>query len=416
MATATSNRVRLRYIKEATFGTTPSNGASTDMRFTGESLQYNINTDTSKEIRADRNVVDLVHLDGSVTGDVNFELSYGTFDEFLAAAVGGVWVNNELKNGTQVPFFSIEKGFTDINQYLLFKGMAVNTMNLNFSVGAILTGSFGFIGRDAELNGTSGVPAVGAVAQPAVLIQPLGNANLELGGDITLVVVGTHSGDSGVIEFDNKDDLLFQLVNLEGVASAAISSGNELVLISTQTGATAGLDITALTMWETTGVAANTAAVDDVVNGSAGTPMPLTEIMNASSNFSNLSIAGTAYPCGISQVSLATDAGLRAQNSAGNLGACDIVPGTFSPTGQFIVYFSDGTIYDKYIANSSFSLSWKVEDAAGNSYTFTFPKVKITSSNVVAGGLDQDVTLDVNYQALYDSGQSCSIKIKRDPA
>lgn len=304
---ATSNLTRLRYISEATFGTTPGTGTSEDLRFTGESLNYTLSTETSQEIRSDRQIADLVQVGAEASGDVQFELSYGTFDSFMAAALGGSWSTDDLTNGITVPFFSIEKGFTDINQYILFRGMAVNTMSLDFAAESILTGSFGFLGKDSIIAGTSGVPAVAA----------------------------------------------------------------------------------------------------------GGT---LTEVMNATSNFADMSIGGSTYPCGINSISLNTDGGLRAQNAIGNLGACSIAAGTFSPTGSISVYFSDATIYSNYIANSPFALTWKVRDAAGNSYVFSMPRVKITNATVVAGGLDTDVMLDLDYQALYDATATHTIKITRDAA
>lgn len=312
-ATASSNLTRLRVIKETAFGTTPTTGASTDIRFTGESLNFSLQTETSKEIRADRQIADLIQTGAETSGDIQFEMSYGTFDDFIAAALGGAWVADvsgnfdTLVNGTTVPFFSIEKGFTDINQYLLYKGMAVNTMSLDFSIGAILTGAFGFMGKAADRSATTQIPA-------------------------------------------------------------------------------------------------------------ATTPVTLTEVMNSASNFADLSVAGTSYECGVSKVSLATDAGLRAQNSVGKLGACAIVPGTFKPTGSVSVYFADGTLYDKYLANEAFALSWSVRDAAGNKYDFTLPRVKVTSTTVVAGGLDTDVELALDYQALFDPAAGHTIQVKRTPA
>lgn len=306
-STASSNLTRLRVIPEVTFGTTPGSGSSKDLRFTGESLNFGITTETSQEIRSDRQIADLIQTGAETTGDIQFELSYGSYDEFIAAALGGAWASNVLTNGSNVPFFSIEKGFTDINQFLLYRGMAVNTFSLDFSIGAILTGSFGFIGRDAVVAGTSGVP-------------------------------------------------------------------------------------------------------------SAPPPASLTEVMNSAANFADLTVAGVSYPCGISQITLSTEAGLRAQNALGNLGACSIIPGTFTPTGELTVYFADGVIYDKYIKNEAFALSWSVEDGAGNRYEFELPRIKVTEATVNAGGLDQDVELSISYQALYDAEEGCSIRITRTPA
>lgn len=310
--TATSNLVRLRYIREDTFGETPDTGNSTDLRFTGESLSFSTETETSQEIRADRQIADLIQVGAETSGDIQFELSFGSFDDFMAAALGGEWELDAsgdfeiLQNGTEVPFFSIEKGFTDIDQYLLYRGMAVNTMSLEATIGSILTGSFGFIGKDAVIDGVTQVPA---------------------------------AASGGVI----------------------------------------------------------------------------TDVMNAATNFADLIVAGTAYPCGISSVSLSTDAGLRTQNSVGNLGACNIVPGTFSPTGSISVYFADATLYDRYLKNQEWNLTWAVQDSLENRYEFNLPRVKATSAEVVAGGLDTDVTLDIDYQALYDSMAGYTIQIKKIP-
>jgi hypothetical protein len=60
MSLATSNRSQLRFIKETVFGTTPVAGNPNNLRMTGESLSFAINTDTSKEIRSDRQVTDLI--------------------------------------------------------------------------------------------------------------------------------------------------------------------------------------------------------------------------------------------------------------------------------------------------------------------------------------------------------------------
>lgn len=43
--------------------------------------------------------------------------------------------------------FTLEHALTDINQFLPFRGMRTNTMELSLDVGNIITGSFGFIGQ-----------------------------------------------------------------------------------------------------------------------------------------------------------------------------------------------------------------------------------------------------------------------------
>lgn len=52
-----------------------------------------------------------------------------------------------VRNGTTKKTFSIEDQYTDLtNTFVIYKGMQVNTMTLNASSGAIVEGSFGFMG------------------------------------------------------------------------------------------------------------------------------------------------------------------------------------------------------------------------------------------------------------------------------
>lgn len=306
MATASSNRVRLRAIKQSAFGVTPTTGTSTDLRFTGESLAFAINSETSKEIRSDRQVADLIQTGAEASGDIQFELSYGTFDELFAGALGSAWQGAEspvLRNGTTLGFWSIEQGFTDINQFILYKDMAPNSLSLEFAVEAIATGSIGFMGTTATRSGASMVPA------------------------------------------------------------AAQQNTNE--------------------------------------------------VMNTVAGFADLMIDDNAYPCGISKISLTTNAGLRAQKGLGMLGACSLNAGTFSVTGEIVAYFQDGTFFDKYVGNQPVSLSWNMSDSAGNTYQFRLPRVKFSDAKVNAGGLDQDVELTLPFQATLDPSSGCTIQITR---
>jgi hypothetical protein len=59
-----------------------------------------------------------------------------------------------IKKGSTVTSFAIEKAFTDVNEYQLYTGGIVNTVNLEVSPNAMITGSFGMMFQDAENGGT----------------------------------------------------------------------------------------------------------------------------------------------------------------------------------------------------------------------------------------------------------------------
>src|SRR5882672_6089126 len=86
MSFATANRTDLKRVKETVWGTTPASPALKTLRYTGETLDDGITTEKSKEIRADRMVSDLIITDAAISGDINFELSYASFDDLFESA------------------------------------------------------------------------------------------------------------------------------------------------------------------------------------------------------------------------------------------------------------------------------------------------------------------------------------------
>lgn len=57
------------------------------VRHTGESLKQDTTVITSEEIRSDRQIADIIRTGVGASGGVDFELSYGTFDDFLQAVL-----------------------------------------------------------------------------------------------------------------------------------------------------------------------------------------------------------------------------------------------------------------------------------------------------------------------------------------
>ena len=90
---AESNRAVIRYIAEddACWGVTPTSGRTREMRITSSSLAANKETVISNELRADRMIPDVVEVARSSGGDINFEFSAGSMDDFMQAFLLGAW-------------------------------------------------------------------------------------------------------------------------------------------------------------------------------------------------------------------------------------------------------------------------------------------------------------------------------------
>lgn len=162
----------LRYVKESTIGVTPSTPALTQIRFTGESLNYNIENTKTNEIRPDRVESDLVQTSAQGGGDINFELSYNSFKEFLSGLFCSAWTagvgdQEVLVNGTTRSSYTIQKLFQDMTtpQYHNYKGCVVESMNLKMEIGKIIEGSFSFMSFGVTV-ATSQIAGATFVAAP----------------------------------------------------------------------------------------------------------------------------------------------------------------------------------------------------------------------------------------------------------
>ena len=163
MTIATGSRHNLSYVVESAFGTTPSSPAFTPIRHTGTTLGLSKDAIESEELREDRQVAHFRHGNKSVTGDVNFELSYGGLDALLEATLCGTWATNVLLAGTTRRSYTIERHHQDIGKYLRSTGCQFNTMSLSVAPNSMVTGSFGIIGSGF----TSSASAIGSATYSA---------------------------------------------------------------------------------------------------------------------------------------------------------------------------------------------------------------------------------------------------------
>ena len=155
MTIATGSRNNLSYVVEATFGTTPSSPGFTPIRHTGTTLGLSKDAVESEELREDRQVAHFRHGNKSVTGDINFELSYGGLDALLEATLCGAWATNVLKAGTTRRSYTVERHHQDIGKYLRSTGCQFNTMSLSVAPNSMVTGSFGIIGSGFTTSGSA---------------------------------------------------------------------------------------------------------------------------------------------------------------------------------------------------------------------------------------------------------------------
>lgn len=391
MALASSNRAQVRFIPEATFGVTPTTGNCINLRATGESLAYEIQTTTSQEIRADRQITDVVQTGASTSGGVNFELSYKEYDPFIEAVLQGTWKH-------------------------------YGTEGVGVAASVTLDSTAGTLTWSVAPTGTSALSEL-EVGQWFKLIapgDPANNAFLKLASRTSTsitVTTGTPIPGTGSRSVAATQIKSSRVKN--GTVQRSFSIEKEFADVS-QFFLYKGMTASKMSLQFQSGsiLGGNFDFMGTVSVRADATQLPGTPVTSQTFDVMNaVSGVGSIYEAGvplagtfIKSLNLDVDNALRGQDAIGTMGFVGIASGTVSVGGAVEMYLADGTMYDKLVNNTSSSLSWFVRDGSGNGYVYTAEKVKFSGGGVTAGGLNQDVMLSMNWQGLMDStGKTISI-------
>jgi len=230
MTIAEADGMRLAYIAEATEGTTPATPAFQVLRYTSESLSSEKQTAISAEIRADKNVTDILHTGFSIGGSLDGELVDGSYEDFMEAALRGTWSTDALINGIDRKSFTFEKtteeGATD--SYMRYRGCFIDGMRLAVAEGGIGTIGFDILGMGVD----SGASAIitGATYVAAGTTAPMTGSDMgsiAVGGISTLNVI---KGIDLTIAGNNREQRKLGSDDLAGVALGRIEVSGTLDL------------------------------------------------------------------------------------------------------------------------------------------------------------------------------------------
>lgn len=199
----------LYLVPETEYGVTPDTPEMDKLRITGTTLGLSKNTLQSEEIRDDRQIGDTRHGSRSVAGELQGEMSYGTWDLILEALFGGDWEadtpeagTDQLKAGVKRRSFSALRHFTDMpsgqKPYFMYTGVEVNTMSLTVAADANVTATFGVIGKDQVISADA---PTGVVYNPVTTTKVMDSFTGEIkegGSTIAIVTELTLSAENGI--------------------------------------------------------------------------------------------------------------------------------------------------------------------------------------------------------------------------
>lgn len=168
MTQATGSAARLTMQVESEWGVLPTtpNAIEINAATYGDSLVASSSELVSNSINPNRGILDARNGQLTVSGGVPFELPiqnselifYALMGKYVQTdvTVGGVAKKKKVfKRNKTLPSVTIEKGFTDNNQYFQYLGCKVNNLQLTVTPDALVTGSFDVMGKDLTNTTTS---------------------------------------------------------------------------------------------------------------------------------------------------------------------------------------------------------------------------------------------------------------------
>lgn len=145
---AQGSRSSLSYIKQTSFGVTPSTPTLATLPINSHSLDLTKGALEGNQIQSDRMPRVFRHGNKQTGGSIEADLCKGDFDELLEAALLSTFSTNVLKVGTTPSYFAMEDTAADITQFRQFDGTTVTGMSLSIAPEQMVQVVFNTIGKN----------------------------------------------------------------------------------------------------------------------------------------------------------------------------------------------------------------------------------------------------------------------------
>ena len=374
----------LAWVSETTFGL-PSSATLVSLRHTSCALALAKETFQSAELRSDRQITDFRHGNQKPAGNIGIEISYGEFDTFLEAALGGTWQIAYAKTG--VTWSAGKPSLTNC----FFASTATHT----FATGDVVSVS-GFTGTTATILNKTFVIATHALAKTFTIVGT--SLATHLAGD-TVTIRRDPSLKAGTTQRSFSIERTFgDIAKYQQFKGCVVNTLNFSVkpnaIVTGEFGMLAKGALSTSTSWDATPTASQTNAPFDSFTGT-------------------IKEGGTAVAY-VTAVDLKLDNGGTPTYVIGDDETPCIPLGRSNITGSLDVYFQDLIMLKKFEAETVSSIEFFLGSGleGGKSYRVYLPNVKYGSGDNPASD-EKPIMLKMNYQALYGVTAMTNIQITR---
>lgn len=383
---ASTNLTSLAYDAETVFGTTNATPQFTLLPTTGGSPVNNISTAVSEVIRPDRQTDDLVVVDGDISGEINYELSYAPYADFMDSVLMNTTSGSISETG-------ITNDGTGDNTILSKAGLdTVIEVGDVFKLTSVTDSSIdGFYTAIASAAGQVTVhPATGAVALLTDVVATATKIQKNGSSPIQGYTFRKTADNAGTNYYWYYRGCAINSMNFN-FATGSILNGS--------------IGIVGLTEEARTTV---------LTGEQADIPTPAYSIMNSVTSIGVIRISGvTLGLCSFASLDLTLDNQINAAKSIGTLGACDLAAYSLQVTGNTEVYFNNLDLYNKFLAADSFSVTIILTDGDGNCIGIDMPKCKFETLETPISGKDAFLMQTGTLRGLRDATLDYMVKFSR---
>ncbi len=377
-----ADRVSIGYKVESVYGTMPTGTNYQEMRLRSESLAQQTSSIRSQELRSDRQIVGVKRSDIRVAGSIEGEFSWGTYDDFLEAALfSAVWTTAASFTGTV---------------YTTTSGTVIHRSTGSFVTDAYAVGDWiktsGFVNSaNNDFFRVTAVAATDLTVTGATLTVEGGTPSVTI-KKFASIVNGTTAKSFSLQR--KYTDLSNEVSYFKGIMFESFTLRVETQQLLTISFECAGKQEVSGTTQETL------------------TAATTTDQTNAIDDIQLISENGVVVADVLSMI-LTVKNNLRVRTAVGTLGALSIGAGKCDVTGTLRLYYSSKTIYDRYLNFSNTSLLFRIKDSSNNYYIIEMPRVFLTTGARVPPGENSDIVADYSFQAVRDPTQGITFRMAR---
>jgi hypothetical protein len=378
---ADTSSVALRYVEESTWGTTPS-AALQILRFTGEDFDTDKGTMVSEEITGDAQVGGVIETSYKGVGNLNGELSFGTYDEFLTAGIRAL----DFGSATTVTAATIAATATQIT-------------DSNSGFGSFVVGQFVKV-TGFTTTSINTIYLVTAASSGALTVFPA-PATTEIAGDSVTVqgAVVTNGTEKRSFSFEKQwSDLSNKYMNWTGVRNGGWKFSFD---------AEDKVKVT----FPFSGKTGNTAAA--TIGTGSHAAATTTTLINAISDLTFVGEGTTQAALTLRGADIDVQCFPRHDPVAGSTDPFQIGLGDVEVKGQLRLYLSDTTYLAKMLAHTLTSLSFAFTDEDGNAYGIYLPSVRFSQDKAPTSGRNQTVGETIDFVAHKDATTLKTIHITK---